>query len=240
MFLLLAFGLASHPLMTIPELESNSVLSNAMEIGDACDMCKTIAKNAKEALTSTKLEEEILEIVKDACDRFPKELGSVCNALAPVAIPRIIEKLEEGLEIIDICTSLMICDAKKLKAREAAPVESEDDANMLPMRRLEEEDTNAIACKIPTSHKPDFFRAVEKAGTAITCSACKTFMSWLENEVNELDADSIKALVADKCPNIPIAKSVCGMINDETVDTFVELLQNKVGAAASCEWMKFC
>lgn len=218
--MLATFGLA------IPELKSNSVLSNAIDTGDACDMCKTIARNVQQALTSTKVEEDILEIVKGTCGKFPKEIASVCDALAPVAIPGIIKKLEEGLEIIDICTTLNICDAQKLKAREAS--ETVED----------EKPKNAMACTIPTSRNPELFRAMKKAGV-VTCNACQAFMSWLEKEVKEADAKSIKAVVA-KCPNIPIAKGVCEMVNEQTIGIFVELLQTKVGAAGSCEWMQFC
>jgi len=81
----------------------------------SCDMCKTLVAYVEQIMVSTKVEEEIEALVSKLCVKFPAPYNTLCQSLVHQYIPVIMQWLEQGLEKVDICAKLGMCEKKARK-----------------------------------------------------------------------------------------------------------------------------
>ena len=89
----------------------NDFEANAM----SCEMCKTLVAYVEQIMVSTKVEEEIEALVSKLCVKFPAPYNTLCQSLVHQYTPVIMQWLEQGLEKVDICAKLGMCEKKSLK-----------------------------------------------------------------------------------------------------------------------------
>jgi saposin len=78
--------------------------------GFFCDVCTEIVDAAAEALIDQKVEEEIEDILEKLCDNLPSVIGIICRSFVAQYTPTILAWLEEGIEALEICQRLGLCD----------------------------------------------------------------------------------------------------------------------------------
>lgn len=76
-----------------------------------CLMCKEVIAYAEAAIQDEKIEEQVIEVIDQVCQSFSTPLANLCKAVIKVSVPTIMTWIEEGIEAIDICTRLLLCDS---------------------------------------------------------------------------------------------------------------------------------
>ena len=85
--------------------------------GVLCQMCQGIVSYIEELLVSTTVEEEIEVLCNELCDTFAAPISTACRSVVAQFVPAIIQWIEEGVESLDICVNLGLCDATSMKVR---------------------------------------------------------------------------------------------------------------------------
>ena len=74
----------------------------------------------------------------------------------------------------------------------------------------------------------------------ITCDVCKDFFKWAGDEIEKYTVPFLWKLVSEKCPAVPYLKYFCQIINEQNIETFVNLLISAVPPQEACEFIKIC
>jgi hypothetical protein len=98
----------------IGKICTNSNLKTKVPIpknGVFCDLCTDLVNAAAQALIDQKVEEEIEDMLERLCDELPSVVGILCRSIVAQYTPVILAWLEEGIESLEICVRLGLCDA---------------------------------------------------------------------------------------------------------------------------------
>ena len=85
-----------------------------------CTMCQTVVTLVQKLIESTTVESEIETAVAKYCQSLTSPLGTICESLVQQFIPIIIDWVEQGIEALNICVNLGLCEANL--ARKVRPV----------------------------------------------------------------------------------------------------------------------
>ncbi|OHT11317.1 hypothetical protein TRFO_19302 [Tritrichomonas foetus] len=85
------------------------IYSTKGDNGIACDICKQAVKYIADALADKKVEEEIIEAIDELCKQYPSPYDTECLTKVAIYVPLIISWIEQGIELIDICTMTHLC-----------------------------------------------------------------------------------------------------------------------------------
>ena len=94
------------------QLPKTSLYQNSI----GCDLCKNVVQYIETLLKDQTVEEEISQLVEKLCDTFPSPYKNICESLVEQYLPVIIKFIEEGLEVVDICNTIGLCQARLRKA----------------------------------------------------------------------------------------------------------------------------
>ena len=86
----------------------------------ACTMCQTVVTLVQKLIESTTVESDIEAMVAKYCQSLSQPLSTICESLVEQFIPIIIEWVEQGIEAMNICVNLGLCEANL--ARKVRPV----------------------------------------------------------------------------------------------------------------------
>ena len=75
-----------------------------------CLMCKDVIRYAEAAILDEKIEEQVIDVVDKVCESFSTPLDNLCKAVFKISVPTIMTWLEEGIEAIDVCVRLLLCE----------------------------------------------------------------------------------------------------------------------------------
>lgn len=95
-------------------LKKNSRISNKYrKVYDqkTCLMCKEVIAYAEAAIQDEKIEEQVIEVIDQVCQSFSAPLDNLCSRIITLSVPTIMTWIEEGIEAIDICVRLLLCDS---------------------------------------------------------------------------------------------------------------------------------
>jgi len=81
---------------------------------------------------------------------------------------------------------------------------------------------------------------INEAENGITCDVCQSFFKWAEGELEHYTVAYLWKLVHEKCPNVHYIREFCKIINEENIETFVNLLLSKAPPKKVCEWIRIC
>ena len=81
----------------------------------ACDLCTQIVTAVEEAMKSTTVEQEVAVLVAKACEVLPAPYSSLCSSIVQTYVPQIMQWIEQGMEKIDICTKIGLCQSISTK-----------------------------------------------------------------------------------------------------------------------------
>ena len=76
-----------------------------------CLMCKEVIAYAEAAIQDEKIEEQVIEAIDQVCESFSTPLDKLCKDVIKISVPTIMTWIEEGIEAIDICVRLLLCDS---------------------------------------------------------------------------------------------------------------------------------
>ena len=74
----------------------------------------------------------------------------------------------------------------------------------------------------------------------INCDVCQSFFKWAEGELEHYTVAYLWKLVHEKCPSVPYLRQFCLLINEQNIETFVQLLLSKAPPQKLCEWIHIC
>jgi saposin len=81
-----------------------------------CELCKGIVDAIAQMLVDQKVEEEIEDYLQGWCSEIGGAIGNLCKSIVEQYTPLICELLEEGLEELDICQKIGLCDNRNAKS----------------------------------------------------------------------------------------------------------------------------
>jgi len=169
--------------------------------GMACTVCTAVVGQVEKIIVSTKVESEIIELVKKLCVKFQSPYAELCESLANQYVPEIMQELVMGLEYLDICKKLKLCPNQKAIS----------------------------AARIPTEIQ-----------NGVTCDVCKDFFQWASKELETVSIDTLWFLVNSECPKVPYLKYFCQVINEQNIETIVNLLLSKIPFEKAFEFINIC
>ncbi|EAX96193.1 surfactant B protein, putative [Trichomonas vaginalis G3] len=257
--------------------------------GIICDTCVTLVKYVEKLLDDQTVRSEIEHLVDQFCDDLPSPVSVFCKSIVDKYIDEIITYLEQGLEHLEICKKIGLCDTK-LSAREAngavcdmctklvryieelmesETVESEiavlceklcdelpspisslckgmvDKYVKIIMQWLEQGLEHLEVCQklgfcdaksLKLARNPVDFSATN----GVTCDICKDFFKWSENEIEKYTVPYLWKLVHEKCPKIPYLATFCKLINEQNIETFLNLIISQLPPEKACHFIKLC
>jgi saposin len=74
----------------------------------------------------------------------------------------------------------------------------------------------------------------------ITCDICKDFFKWAGKEIEKYTVPFLWKLVNEKCPKVPYLRNFCKIINEQNIETFVNLLVSAVSPEKACQFIRIC
>jgi saposin len=169
--------------------------------GMACTICTSIVAQIEKVMVSTKVEGEVIELVKKLCAKFPAPYSTLCDSLVQQYVPQIMQWLEQGLEHIEVCQKIKLCPTTQ----------------------------TFLGARIPTEYQ-----------NGITCDVCKDFFQWATKELQKVSIDTLWYLVNAECPKVPYLKYFCKVINEQNIETIVNLILSKIPTDKACEFIRIC
>ena len=101
-------------------------------------------------------------------------------------------------------------------------------------------ETLEICKKIKLCKKTNVAARLVTDKKAISCDVCVSFFKWAEGELEKYSIEGLWYLVNTKCPNVPYLKYFCQIINEQNIQTFVDLLISHIAPVKACTWIKIC
>lgn len=99
----------------VPEKYARALTKRAkVEEGPICDLCHTACNFIEGFLLDVRTEKEIVEFVKKFCLLLPTSIEPTCTNLIVSYVPLIIRWIEEGMEALEICMRLGLCENPQL------------------------------------------------------------------------------------------------------------------------------
>ena len=251
--------------------------------GITCTLCTKVVDAVEKAMVSTIVESEIIALVEKLCAEIPAPFSTICNSLVEQYVPQIMEWLEQGLESIDICQKIGLCDiitrkpngitcslcTMVVEAVEKAMVSTKVESEIIAlveklcaevpapfsticnslveqyvpqiMEWLEQGLESADICKkIGLCDAITLARIPTQQSNGITCDICKDFFKWAGEEVEKYTVPYLWKLVSEECPKVPYLKYFCQIINEQNIETFVNLLVSAVTPEEACQFIRIC
>jgi saposin len=78
----------------------------------SCSVCQTIVKYVEETITSSSFTEQVEFLINKLCAKLPDQYVDLCTTTVNEYIPYMLQLLEQGVEKIDICTRIKMCEKK--------------------------------------------------------------------------------------------------------------------------------
>ena len=78
--------------------------------GFTCTICTAIVAEVEKVMVSTKVKSEVISLVEKLCNEFAAPFSTICDSIVETYVPKIMEWLEEGLDSLQICQKLKLCD----------------------------------------------------------------------------------------------------------------------------------
>jgi len=111
-FLALAVSIPPRPLVT----KQAPLKIPTNDNGLACTFCQELVRAIEDYLKDGKTQEEIVQLLKPLCEKFPASYAPLCDQLVDQYVPVIISWVEKEAEAFDVCTKLGLCQQTQ-KAR---------------------------------------------------------------------------------------------------------------------------
>jgi len=83
-------------------------------------------------------------------------------------------------------------------------------------------------------------RVPRELESELTCKVCKDFFQWAEQELKTISVDALWKLVTVECPKVPYLREFCKIINEQNIETFVNLILAKFNPDEACKFIKLC
>lgn len=201
----------------------------------ACDMCKAVIDYVEDLLHDKQTEEEITKLVLALCEVLPEPLKSNCKLLGADYVQLIIQYLQSGIEQLEICRRIGLCDVRK-------PVKNEDDCekclSMVPQVRelLDKGMTREEIIDSLDKHECD---PLEEPLSTLCKFFIHTFANSMIDLIEENKNDKTICTILFLCPetkrptvrmypkiNSYIRKLVLEGKSDEEIIREVQILQN--------------
>ena len=182
----------------------------------ACDICKKVVETVEEAMKSTTVEEEVAALVSQVCTLLPSPYSTLCSTIVQQYVPMIMQLIEQGLEALDICVKLGLCEQTQAKKP----------------TRVQKILMTRIPIKLPTGMKKN----------DITCDICKGIVAAVEESLKSTTVEEeIVALVLKVCDLFPAPYgTLCQTVVQEYVPVIVQLIEQGIESLDICVRIGLC
>lgn len=161
--------------------------------GITCNLCKQIVSTVEGLITQEKTEQEIISLVQGLCEKFGAPYSTLCNSLVAQYVPTICQWVVQGIESIDICTKLGLCEATTTVVVRKANVPNGAMCDMcnavvsyveeqMVSAKVEEEIEKLVYSLCQT-----FPASVSGMCTTVCAEFLPLIMDWLEKGLESLD-----------------------------------------------------
>ena len=197
----------------------------------ACDMCQTVVKTVEESMESTKVVEEVSAIVEQLCDLMPTPYSTLCHTLVKTYIGLIMELLDQGLQVLDVCVRIGLCEEKPTPS--VKPIKLAADAK---------KGAACDSCKQIASVVEEAMKSttVEAEVAALVSQACTVLPSPYSTICSTVE-EEIVALVLKVCDLFPAPYgTLCQTVVQEYVPVIVQLIEQGLESLDICVRIGLC
>ncbi|KAK8834034.1 hypothetical protein M9Y10_021254 [Tritrichomonas musculus] len=207
-------GLCETKLRKAVRIPSKLALPDGYQNGVGCDMCKKVVQYIEQLLKDQKTEEEIALLVEEVCKFFPSPYDSLCDSICEQYVPAIMQYIEQGIEVLDICSSLGLCSTNKIK--KANTKRKVYGKMALPSPRIYD--------------------------NSIGCDMCKKVIQYIEQLLkDEKVEEEIAQLVSSLCTNFPSPyDSLCKGIVELYIPQIIEYIEKDMEVLDICSTIGLC
>lgn len=210
-------------------LSRNKKLLDHMDESIVCKVCLDVIDKIDDLLADDKLEEEIIQIVDEYCQKLPTPYSSLCVAYVESGIPLAISYIKEGVDTFDICGKLNLCDPTKASSFPHKTRRPSNPNKNIP-QQVKYSPVSQI--KIPQSGYD------KKSG----CEMCYSILDYLEQLKSEKTVeDKISSLVSDKCGTYQSPySSLCNTIVRQYLSYLTVWIDGKITHSDICTKIGIC
>lgn len=196
-----------------------------------CNTCLDLVDMVDDLLQDDKLEEEIILKIDEYCQKLPTPYSSLCAAYTESAVPLAISYIKEGLDNLDICGKLHLCDpvmANKLSRKARRPHPSKP-SNNIP-QQVEYVPVSPI--KLPLN---DYDKNTG-------CEMCNAITNLVEQLLLEKTSESqINSLVLDHCGTYKSPyTSLCDTLAQQYLQYIIVWVEGKISHSDICAKVGIC
>lgn len=101
---------------------SKSRLMKAVPAGEACDLCQEFIHLIEQLVLDDVAEPVIEDVANAFCDVLPAPVNELCKSIVDRYIDDIIQWIEDGIDSLQICSWLFVCDVRTDKPRARTPL----------------------------------------------------------------------------------------------------------------------
>lgn len=158
-----------------------------------CDLCKQIVSTVEGLIVQEKTEQEIIALVENLCDKLSTPYSTLCSSLVSQYVPTICQWIVQGIEGIDICTKLGLCEATTTVVVRKANVPNGAMCDMCSavVKYVEEQMISSKVEeeieKLVYSLCQSFPESVSGMCTTVSAEFLPLIMEWLERGLEALD-----------------------------------------------------
>ena len=75
---------------------------------------------------------------------------------------------------------------------------------------------------------------------ALTCDVCKDFVRWTKDETEKYTVPAVWKVISQDCPKVPYIKYACKLVNEQNIQTIVDMFVSKVEEDKVCGFLHAC
>lgn len=209
-------------------LLKNRIPRNLMDESIVCNFCLEAIDKIDELLEDDKLEEEIIQVIDEYCQKLPSPYSSLCVAYVESGISLAISYIKDGIDTFDICGRLGLCDPKK--------------ADAFPHKVRRPKPNKNIPKQV--TYVPLTQIQVPQSGyqKATGYEMCNSILNYLKQLLSDKTAeDTIKSLVLEKCGTYSSPySSLCKTLAQQYYTYISIWVEGKISNADICTKIGLC
>jgi saposin len=177
----------------------------------ACDLCKQVVKYVEKLVLEELFEDEIIRLVNQLCDTMPPPLSTYCRDIIDQWIHEIVKLLEEGIDHLEICKRIKLCNMKYV------PLVKNDEAE----------------------NRSEVIKMLAKTGACDMCKSIVQYVEQLV--IEGILEEEILLLVNSLCDTLPrpISK-ICRQTADKYIRDIIKQIEAGLTPQAVCASLGFC
>ncbi|CAG9807879.1 unnamed protein product [Chironomus riparius] len=181
--------------------------------GEKCEICTYFFHFLQEELSDAKNEDQIKELVKQTCSKFPSSIQPSCNSFVDLYGDTIIALLVQEIDPRDLCPKLKLCPEKTYITENTENTIKTEKSNFIPHIIV----TNDIADNTIDSQIID-------TGSG-ECLLCMSVVAASESKISRsMTKSQIENVLMRECSKFHPYQEICNNFVKKNVDEIMDLL----------------